>query len=91
VRGDKIEAALEDLKHHPRSKNFRRCGMIFAFDAQPDEQAGFARRYFAQGLQQQILLRPIGNTVYLMPPYIINDEEINCLATGAIKALEASC
>ena len=91
LRGDKIEAALAPLKNHPRSKNFRRRGMIFAFDAQPDEQAGFARRYFAQGLQQQILLRPIGNTVYLMPPYIINDEEINCLATGAIKALEASC
>jgi adenosylmethionine-8-amino-7-oxononanoate aminotransferase len=36
------------------------------------------------------LLRPIGNTVYFMPPYILTDSEMDLLATRTLEALEAT-
>jgi adenosylmethionine-8-amino-7-oxononanoate aminotransferase len=56
--------------------------MIWAFDADVsiDAAATFSRRFFTLGLQHELLLRPIGTTVYLMPPYILDDGEIALLA-----------
>ncbi len=88
VRGDKLEAALAPIAQHPQVKNFRRQGMIFAFDAQPAQVEGFARRFFTEALQQELLLRPIGNTVYMMPPYILSEEDITLLATRTLTVLE---
>ncbi|MBS0321016.1 MAG: adenosylmethionine--8-amino-7-oxononanoate transaminase [Proteobacteria bacterium] len=62
------------LAAHPRIANLRRCGMIDAFEvtsARPD----FARWFFGEALARNVLLRPIGNTVYFMPPYILTDDE----------------
>jgi adenosylmethionine-8-amino-7-oxononanoate aminotransferase len=53
----------------------RRKGMIFAFDV-VSSNATFSRDCYAEALRQGLLIRPIGNTVYLMPPYTINHEEI---------------
>ena len=82
-RAAKLTKALAPLAAHPRVTNFRQRGMIWAFDAVIDDAAAaatFSRRFFAEGLQQELLLRPIGRTVYLMPPYILDDEEIAGLA-----------
>jgi len=82
-RSARIAKALAPLAAHPRVKHFRQRGMIFAFDAVIDDAAQastFSRRFFTEGLKQELLLRPIGNTVYLMPPYILDDEEIEGLA-----------
>ncbi len=82
LRAEKIAAGLASLAAHPRVRHFRRRGMIFAFDVEAD--AGFSRRYYTAALAREVLLRPIGNTVYLMPPYILDDGEIEhlCRATG---------
>jgi adenosylmethionine---8-amino-7-oxononanoate aminotransferase len=55
--------------------HLRRQGMIFAFDVQT-KNANFSRDCYAAALEKNLLIRPIGNTVYLMPPYIINHDEI---------------
>src|SRR5690606_20853084 len=84
-RGDRIEAALQPLRDDARVAHFRRRGMIFAFDAVIDdaEQAAtFSRRFFSAALEHELLLRPIGRTVYLMPPYILDDGEIAHLASS---------
>ena len=49
---------------------------------------GFARKFFEEGLKRGLLLRPIGNTVYFMPPYVINEEEIQMLVAGTLEILE---
>ena len=59
--------------------NFRNKGMLWAFDA-VGADAAFSRRFFSAALEHELLLRPIGNTVYLMPPYILSDDEIALLA-----------
>lgn len=82
LRAARLTAALAPLAAHDQVRHFRRTGMIWAFDAQPRDthQTTFARRFFSAALQHELLLRPIGNTVYLMPPYILSDEEIDGLA-----------
>jgi adenosylmethionine-8-amino-7-oxononanoate aminotransferase len=60
--------------------------MITAFDVDIDDPS-FSRRYHFAALEQGVLLRPIGNTVYFMPPYVVSDDEINHLVTGAQRAL----
>jgi len=90
-RADKLSAALAPLATHERVGNFRQRGMIWAFDAvvdDPARAASFARRFFTAALAQGLLLRPIGRTVYLMPPYILNDEEIDLLATRTQAVFE---
>lgn len=75
----RIGEATRGLASHPRVRNFRNTGMIWAFEVETDD-AAFARRFFEQALAHGLLLRPIGNTVYFMPPYVIDDEEIGLLA-----------
>ena len=83
ARSARIAAALQPLAAHAQVEHFRQRGMIFAFDAviaDAHKAATFSRRFFTEALQQELLLRPIGRTVYLMPPYILDDEEIGTLA-----------
>ena len=61
--------------------------MIWAFEIEADD-ADFAARCFQAGLKQQILLRPLGKTVYFMPPYIIDEQEMDLLVDGTLRVLE---
>jgi adenosylmethionine-8-amino-7-oxononanoate aminotransferase len=84
-RATSIAARLSPLAEHPRVRHFRRRGMIFAFDVEADP--GFGRRYYRIALERGVLMRPIGNTVYTMPPYVLGDEEIELLGSVAEAAL----
>jgi adenosylmethionine-8-amino-7-oxononanoate aminotransferase len=99
ARGDQLDALLQPLRHDPRVEHLRRCGMIWAFDVRADalepgpagpERGPFARRYFVAARERGALLRPIGHTVYLMPPYILSRAENEHLAAAAIGALDAA-
>ena len=45
-------------------------------------------RVYQHGLEHGALLRPLGNTVYFMPPYVVTEEEIDWLAGVAIEGIE---
>ncbi|HEY6094515.1 MAG TPA: adenosylmethionine--8-amino-7-oxononanoate transaminase [Gallionellaceae bacterium] len=75
------------LREHPKVKHFRHCGMIWAFEVDTPH-ADFAQRCFALGLENELLLRPMGNTVYFMPPYVISDAEMDLLAARTLKIIE---
>ena len=78
VRAAHLTEALAPLAQHARVSNFRQRGMIWAFDAVEQDAARaatFSRRFFASAVENELLLRPIGRTVYLMPPYVLSDEE----------------
>ena len=83
VLADRLSNELAPLAAHAKVKHFRQQGMIWAFDAQvqdPQLAATFSRRFFASALKHELLLRPIGTTVYLMPPYILTDADTRFLA-----------
>lgn len=75
------------LRDHPNIKHFRNRGMIWAFEV-VTPHADFAQRCFALALQHEILLRPMGNTVYFMPPYIISKAEMDILVTNTLRVIE---
>ncbi len=55
-------------------RHLRNRGMIWAFDVMT-ERGDFSRACYQQALQQGLLLRPIGNTVYWMPPYCMTEDD----------------
>jgi adenosylmethionine-8-amino-7-oxononanoate aminotransferase len=88
----KMTLALAPLAEHERARHFRQRGMIFAFDAvepDPARAATFARRFFTSAVENELLLRPIGRTVYLMPPYVLDDEEIAGMAERTRRVFES--
>ena len=87
AKASQFNALLTPLQHHPAIRHFRQQGMIWAFDVQSDDPA-FARRFYLAGLQRGLLLRPIGTTVYFMPPYILTLEEMAMLVQGVLAILE---
>ncbi len=91
VRAARLTDALAPLAAHAQVSNFRQRGMIWAFDAVVDDAdaaATFSRRFFTTALEHELLLRPIGRTVYMMPPYILNNEEIDGLAARTHTVFE---
>ncbi|MET0322884.1 MAG: adenosylmethionine--8-amino-7-oxononanoate transaminase [Duganella sp.] len=87
VKSAKLTAALQPLAQHDKVRNFRNRGMIWAFDA-IDAAPDFSRRFFATAVEHELLMRPIGSTVYLMPPYILDDEEIAGLAANTLAVFD---
>lgn len=85
-RAAQLSAALVPLSQDLRITNYRQRGMIWAFDVNV-EPTGFARRFFTAALKHELLLRPIGRTVYLMPPYIMDDSESALLAERTLAVL----
>ena len=91
LRAASLTAALAPLAQDERVRHFRQRGMIWAFDAveaDPAHAATFSRRFFATALENELLLRPIGTTVYLMPPYVLDDEETSLLAARTRKIFD---
>ena len=80
-------ALAAPLAHHPKVRDFRHLGMIWAFEV-PGAQEDFAARAFQLALSRGVLLRPIGHTVYFMPPYIITDEEFKLLVDTGLALVE---
>jgi adenosylmethionine-8-amino-7-oxononanoate aminotransferase len=90
-RAAALTQALAPLAQHPKVAHFRQQGMIWAFDAivqDPAQAATFSRRFFSTALEHELLVRPIGTTVYLMPPYVLDEQETQLLATRLHQVFE---
>ncbi len=90
-RAEILTKELHPIISHEKICHFRHRGMIWAFDvslSEKNDPGNFPRRFFSTAIQHEILLRPIGNTVYLMPPYVLNEEEIIFLARQTLLTLE---
>ena len=85
VLADYIKTEAASLAELP-IQHLRQQGMILAMDV-VGAQPGFAQRCYAEALKQGLLLRPIGNTVYLMPPYSISHEEVDFMLTATHQAI----
>ncbi len=70
--------------------HLRRQGMIFAFHV-VTKNKNFARDCYKIALENGLLIRPIGNTVYWMPPYTINHGEIQHALQATIHAASGAC
>jgi adenosylmethionine-8-amino-7-oxononanoate aminotransferase len=85
-----LSEALAPLQADPRIEHFRQRGLIWAFDViEPMAGARFAERFHLAGRSQELLIRPIGRTVYLMPPYLIDAPMADWLAQRVVATLDA--
>jgi adenosylmethionine-8-amino-7-oxononanoate aminotransferase len=95
----RLAAATADLAEHPHVAEVRQTGMIVAIETVRDRASGERHdwrerrglRAYEYALAQGALLRPLGNVVYLMPPYVIEPEQIDWLAGVARGAVDAAC
>jgi adenosylmethionine-8-amino-7-oxononanoate aminotransferase len=65
----------------------REQGMIWAFDVKTNKLS-FSQDCYAQALRQGLLLRPINNTVYFMPPYVINEADIDFMIQATQHSIQ---
>lgn len=86
-RAAQLSSLLLPLARHAKVRNYRRLGMIWAFEV-ITERPDFSRWCFTEGLKEGLLLRPIGNTVYLMPPYHMDDAAMDFLAERTQRVVE---
>ena len=77
----KHTAFANELKAFNTIENIRQQGTILAFDIKSDSATSYfntlgkdAYKFF---IQHGVLLRPLGNTIYIMPPYCISNSELN--------------
>ena len=82
AQADRLTRAFAPLAG--RVAHLRQRGMILAFDV-PEAPPRFAETFHLAARERELLIRPIGTTVYLMPPYLIDDATAAFLA-GAVTA-----
>jgi adenosylmethionine-8-amino-7-oxononanoate aminotransferase len=80
------------IKDHPKVKTIRQTGTILAMEWETGTDTSYFNslrdslyRYF---LDAGIILRPLGNTVYILPPYCITDEELDYVYNKIAQALD---
>lgn len=82
-------AQLEALSALPHVKNTRQLGTITACEIGDAEGAYLSHlgpRLLAHFRERDILLRPLGNTVYVMPPYCISDDDLGSVYDAIAEA-----
>lgn len=73
----------------PRVRHVRQLGMIWACDvAAPAADTRFAERFHLAARQQELLIRPLGNVLYVMPPYVLEEAEAHWLSERVRHTLD---
>jgi adenosylmethionine-8-amino-7-oxononanoate aminotransferase len=86
LKSDEFTKIMAEVAAHPRVRHFRHLGMIWAFDV-ADATPGFSARFHRAALAQGVFIRPIGGTVYVMPPYVTSVDEMRGVADTLLTCL----
>jgi adenosylmethionine-8-amino-7-oxononanoate aminotransferase len=92
----RMAALAAPLGAHPHVADLRQAGMIVAFEMTRggDRQAPFdpslrvGLRAYRAALARGVVLRPLGDTLYWMPPYCIDDDQLQLLARATAEAID---
>lgn len=96
VLAQEMAKATAHLHAHPQVAEVRQTGMVLAIELVRDKasktpfpwQERRGLRVYQHALERGILLRPLGNVVYFIPPYIITPEQIHWLAEVATEGID---
>lgn len=79
------------IQGHPRLRNVRQTGTILAMEWETEQATSYFDRLrdnlYQFFLQEGIILRPLGNILYILPPYCISDEQLAYIYTKIQEAL----
>ena len=95
ITSQRIQERVKPLLDHPNVGEFRQLGMVGAIELVKDKKTkeGFdwkdrvGYQIYQIALKHGVLLRPLGNVVYFMPPYVINEKDIDLMIGTAEKAI----
>ena len=95
VKAQLLWARTAELRSHPHVAEVRQQGMILAIELATNirtkEPFPFADRrglrVYQHGLEHGVLLRPLGDVIYFMPPYVIEPKEIELLCRVALEGV----
>jgi len=67
------------IKNHPKVKTTRQKGVIYALDLDIEMDRYGKKRYeiFEHFMKNEVCLRPLGKTIYILPPYVITKDQLN--------------
>lgn len=103
LKSDAIQASISKInqshlafqtriKIHPKLKTTRVLGVIFALEIKTENQESYygnlRNKLYAYFIENGIVLRPIGNIVYILPPYIITESQLEKVYKTIEYALE---
>jgi adenosylmethionine---8-amino-7-oxononanoate aminotransferase len=81
------------LSRHADVENVRQTGTILAFEYKTDQNTSYFNQIgkflYDEFLQRGIIMRPLGNVMYLVPPYCITEEELDFIYRNILEALES--
>jgi adenosylmethionine-8-amino-7-oxononanoate aminotransferase len=99
VTAARLAECVAHLRDHPHVAEIRQRGVILAIEVVKDRatrepfpwQERRGLRIYRHALERGALIRPLGTTVYFMPPYVIEPEQIELLARVATEGIELAC
>ena len=75
------QSFVERISQYASVENARTLGVILAFDLKTtqntDYYGSFRDRLYNFFISKGVILRPVGNIIYILPPYIITDEQLD--------------
>jgi adenosylmethionine-8-amino-7-oxononanoate aminotransferase len=80
------------IKHHPKIKTVRQTGTILAMEWETGDNTSYFNslrdKLYQYFLAAGIILRPLGNVIYILPPYCITDDELQYVYNKIEQALQ---
>ncbi len=73
-------AFQQRIATHPRVKTTRVLGVIFALEVKTESDQAYygalRNKLYAYFLANGVILRPVGATIYILPPYVITPQQL---------------
>lgn len=83
---------VKTLANHPQVENARQIGTILAFDFKTGQGTSYfneiGKKIYNEFLKRGIIMRPLGNVIYLVPPYCISAEELDFVYQNILEVLD---
>ncbi|MEQ3661077.1 MAG: adenosylmethionine--8-amino-7-oxononanoate transaminase [Flavobacterium sp.] len=80
------------IKNHPKINSTRVLGVIFALEikvkGKQDYYGEMRNKLYSFFIDKGVILRPVGNVIYILPPYIISDVQLEKIYQTIEEALE---
>ena len=80
------------LKNHKKIKDIRSIGTLLAIEIETNNQSSYTnearKRIYKFFIEKNILLRPLGNVIYILPPYVISNDQLDLIHNTIEEFLE---
>jgi adenosylmethionine-8-amino-7-oxononanoate aminotransferase len=80
------------LQHHKKVRTVRSIGTILALELETGEETSYSsearKKIYPYFIKRNILLRPLGNVIYVLPPYVITNDELDYIYSNIEEFIE---